>query len=174
VASVFISFAHEDEEIASALKHLIVEELEPEGAVFLSSDVKPGDQWIVKVREALESCEVILCLLSARSARRPWINFEAGAAWIQKRPVIPVCLGKMSKASLSQLPQPYSERQAVALPGQEDVLLKAVAEYLGKVWFPTTESRGAELIAQYTGEPLKRRSLWYKVLDTLTKGYKDA
>ena len=169
MASVFISFAHEDESIANALRYLIEEELEPDGAVFLSSDLKPGDLWMDKVRAALESCKVVLSLLSARSVRRPWINLEAGAAWIQKRPIIPVCFGKMAKGSL---PQPYSQWQAVVLPGQEDALLKAVAQHLGKVWSPT--SADAELIARFTREPMKRRSLWYKMLDSHMKEYKDA
>jgi len=185
MASVFISFVHEDQKIADAIKYLIQEELEPDGPVFLSSDlgqVRPGEQWVDKIRTALESCEVLISLLSARSIKRPWINFEAGAAWIQKRPVIPVCFGKMSKASL---PQPYSGMQAVALPGQEDGLLKAIAEYLGKHWYPRSEpsvnpftgKTSDEMLSMFTGRPVtpsKKRSVWYKILASCLKEYSDA
>ena len=173
MASVFISFVHEDEQIASAVKWLIQEELEPDEEVFLSSDfgqVRPGELWMDKIRAALESCEVLLSLLSGRSIRRPWINFEAGAAWIQKRPVIPVCFGKMSKASL---PQPYSGMQAVVLPGQEDELLKAVARYLGKNWSPPMRDEDAELMSRLSGQPVKSSSLWRKVLAAHLKEYSD-
>jgi hypothetical protein len=174
MASVFISFIHEDEEIANAIRRLIEDELAPDDAVFLSSDslqVLAGSLWIDKIQAAIESCEVLLSLLSARSARRPWINFEAGAAWIQKRPVIPVCLGKMSKASL---PQPYLGKQALVLPGQTNELLKAVAEYLGKYYSPPIQLSNLKGPAKFPGQLGKMRSPWFEVLAELVNEYRDA
>lgn len=36
---------------------------------------------------------MLVSMRSARSIRRLWINFEAGAVWLRKRPVKPVCFG---------------------------------------------------------------------------------
>ena len=53
-----------------------------------------GEIWLDKVRAGLESCEVLLVLLSERSINRAWVNFEAGAAWMSRKPAIPICSGE--------------------------------------------------------------------------------
>src|SRR5438105_9488749 len=116
MARVFISFVHEDKSVAEALQNLISEELKLGKDVFLSADqsqVIAGDVWLDKIRSALEQCEVPVLMLSYRSLRRAWVNFEAGAVWLSKRPVIPVCFGYISKDGL---PQPYGGMQAVNIP----------------------------------------------------------
>jgi hypothetical protein len=69
-------------------------------------------------------------MLSDESVKRPWVNFEAGIAWTRKIPIIPVCLGGLTKDSL---PKPYSSLQAVDLQqfGDDEYLAKSVAHYLG-------------------------------------------
>jgi hypothetical protein len=116
MARVFISFVSEDKSVAEAVQKLIEKELDLKGEVFMSGDrsqVLAGHDWLEKIRSALESCEALVLMLSMRSVRRPWINYEAGAAWILGRPVIPVCFGNLSR---SALPEPYSGMQAAELP----------------------------------------------------------
>ena len=116
MARVFISFVTEDKGVAEAVQNLIEQELGLKGNVFMSADrsqVLAGHDWLEKIRAALQSCEALVLMLSARSLRRPWINYEAGAAWILGRPVIPVCFGNLSP---SVLPEPYSGMQAAELP----------------------------------------------------------
>ena len=55
------------------------------------------------------SVEIILC--SPKSVVRPWINFEAGAAWIRDIPVIPLCHSGMKP---SALPVPLNLLQAAS------------------------------------------------------------
>jgi hypothetical protein len=125
---VFISFVHEDATVAKAVQRLIRDTLGLYDEVFLSSDaIQAGDLWLEKIRDALESCEVLLSLLSARSVQRPWINFETGAAWIQKRLVIPVCYGALSLGSLQE---PYRTLQAVQIPRQAKNLISAIQDRL--------------------------------------------
>ena len=54
-------------------------------------------------------------------------NFEAGAAWIQRRIVIPVCYGSLRPRAL---PPPYASKQAVEIPGQTRDLISALAKHL--------------------------------------------
>ncbi len=99
---VFISLVHEDRSIAEAVQNLITKELQLGKDVFLSADqsqVIAGDVWLDKIRAALEQCEVLVLMLSYRSLRRAWVNFEAGAVWLSKRPVIPVRFGYVLKGS---------------------------------------------------------------------------
>ena len=128
---VFISFVHEDKSIAVALQSVIEQELHLSNSVFLSADqsqVLAGHIWFDRIRDALRSCGVLVLLLSGRSLRRAWVNFEAGAVWLTGRPVIPVCLGTVSKGSL---PQPYAGMQAVDLNEDLDYLLSSIHQHLG-------------------------------------------
>lgn len=129
-ARVFISFVNEDKDIAEAVQRLLVSALRIESGVFLSADqmqVLAGEIWLDKVRAGLESCEVLLVLLSERSINRAWVNFEAGAAWIARKPVIPICIGRMLTEFL---PQPYAGMQAVSLPSNAHYLLQSVHHHL--------------------------------------------
>ena len=67
-------------------------------------------------------------MLSRRGVRRPWVNFEAGAAWLAGKPLIPVCYGKMT---IDTLPRPYSNFHAVELPAKLDFLVESVAKHMG-------------------------------------------
>lgn len=169
MAGVFISCIHEDERVAKSLQALIRMEVQSGGNVFLSSDLQPGELWLEKIREALESCTVLVSLLSVRSIRRPWIGFETGAAWIQRRPIIPVCIGKMSKASL---PPPYEGMQAVVLPGHADKLLGAIARYLGQPYTPPSDGPLLAMLAKSRGESDPRhRLMFFKVLESVLEEY---
>lgn len=131
MADVFISFVHEEKEIAEAVQALLKQELHLADGVFLSEDrsqVYAGDQWLVKIREALDSAKVVVLLFSMRAANRPWVNFEAGAAWLAATPIIPCCYGNMRK---DRLPHPYSTIQALDLPAEVDYLLASVHHHLG-------------------------------------------
>ena len=120
---VFISFVSEDKDVATAVKLLIETRLSLRDRVFLSTELVAGDDWLAEIRAALENSELLIVMLSSRSLKRSWINFETGAAWILKRPIIPVCFGALKK---SALPHPYSNFQAVQLPGDEDELLEGI------------------------------------------------
>lgn len=54
----------------------------------------------------------MLILCSPTSIRRPWINFEAGAAWMRKIPLIPMCHAGLTP---SDLPAPLSFRHGLLL-----------------------------------------------------------
>jgi TIR domain len=85
MARLFVSFVHEDEKVVSAVQGLLQTELNLREEVFLSSDklqIYAGDLWLQKIKEALSAAEIVILMLSRRSVARPWVNFEAGAAWL--------------------------------------------------------------------------------------------
>jgi TIR domain-containing protein len=131
---VFISFVHEDEQVAFAVRHLIERELKIEEGVFLSSDqhtIYAGDNWIETIIHALKSAQVVVSMFSKRSVGRPWVNFEAGAAMIREKTVlIPCCYGRQTRETL---PHPYSALQAVDLNVifNDHYLLESIHHHLG-------------------------------------------
>jgi hypothetical protein len=127
---VFISFIHEDEPVASAVQNLLAQELNLNDEVFLSSDrsqVYAGVIWLDKIKGALGEAGVVVLMMSSRSVRRPWVNFEAGGAWLAGKTVIPCCFGTMTKARLAH---PYSSIQSLDLPGEAFYLLESVYHHL--------------------------------------------
>lgn len=133
MAQVFISFIHEEIAWAAAVQGFIGQMLGSEAEPFLSSDkfqVYAGEKWLDRIMDELESAKVVLLMLSNTSVKRPWVNFEAGAAWTRDIITIPVCFGGMEKANL---PKPYSSLQAIDLEETDDqqYLARSVAHHLG-------------------------------------------
>lgn len=100
---VFISHITEESSIATALKTVLEASFLRMMEVFVSSDptsLNLGSAWGNEIKAGLENCAVQIVIASLESVKRPWINFEAGAVWIQGKPVIPLCHSGMVPASL--------------------------------------------------------------------------
>lgn len=133
MAQVFISFIHEESGYADAVKVFLRGMLGSNITPFLSSDklqVYAGEKWIDRIMEELKEAKVVILMLSTKSVSRPWVNFEAGAAWTRNIVTIPVCYGGLSK---DDLPKPYASLQAVDLTafGDDEYLATSVAHHLG-------------------------------------------
>jgi hypothetical protein len=133
MAKIFMSFIHEESDYAEGVQAFITQILGAEAKPFLSSDqmqVYAGEKWLERIMEELKSAKVMLLMLSEESVRRPWVNFEAGAAWTRDIMTIPVCFGNLRKG---ELPKPYSSLQAVDLSsyGDDEYLAISVAHHLG-------------------------------------------
>jgi len=118
---VFISHITEESELAiiisDSIKKCYLNMLD----TFVSSDsdsIPSGDRWVEKISLALESSVIQLVLCSHQSINRPWINFEAGAAWIRKIPVIPICHSGLSK---DDLPIPLALLQSCDINKENDL-----------------------------------------------------
>jgi hypothetical protein len=133
MAEVFISFIHEEVDYAECVRNFIKWVLTPAVTPFMSSDklqVYAGEKWLDRIMDELASAKVVILMLSKTSVGRPWVNFEAGAAWTRNIVTIPVCFGGLTK---EQLPKPYSSLQAVDLESSDDheYLATSVAHHLG-------------------------------------------
>jgi hypothetical protein len=112
MADIFVSHIHEEADAAEALtKYLRDYGFES----FLSSErwqIRAGERWFDRITEELEEARIVLLMLSLRSVDRPWINFEAGWSWSQKKITIPVCFGGLKPGAM---PRPYSDLQGIDL-----------------------------------------------------------
>src|ERR1700683_596746 len=148
MSQIFISFIHEEEEYAAAVKRFIGKVLGKAAEPFLASDkaqIPAGEIWLDRIKEQLRQAQVMVLMLSPRSVKKAWVNFEAGAAWIRELKVIPVCFNGMTK---NKLPKPYSSYQGLNLFEAEDqfYLVSSIAAHLGMLpptaawhdnWFDT-------------------------------------
>jgi len=117
---VFISYSHEDEIAAQALRTFLEAKLPTGSAIFSAgTQLQLGDDWLQKIRRALKSAKVVIALFSPESVERPWLNFEAGSAWFSDtKKLIPVCIGGLNP---SRLPKPYSNIQGLDLQDHESI-----------------------------------------------------
>lgn len=127
---IFVSHIHEEEAVAEALVRFIRNVLGASTQVFISSDswqIYAGEIWLERIRTELESSKVVILLLSPESVKRPWVNFEAGGAWLTNKVIIPVCFGGLD---ISSLPKPYSNIQALNLEGDDYYLIRSLQHHL--------------------------------------------
>lgn len=117
---VFISHIHDEAAVAKWLKDSISKLLLGAVDFFVSSDrtaIIGGDRWLNKIEDALRESPVVLVLCSERSVLRPWVNFEAGGAWVAGKRVVPICHAGMEP---SRLPEPLKSLQAYNLVLSQD------------------------------------------------------
>ena len=132
-ASIFISHISDEAGIAEALQDAISKDFLGMTEVFVSSDlqsIQAGKSWLAEVESGLDRANLLLVLCSPRSVTRPWINFEAGAAWLRKIPIVPIC---HSGLALQQLPMPLAVMQGTSLTDPRGLkrLYLQIAKVLG-------------------------------------------
>ena len=129
---VFISHISEEAPLALVLKEWIENSFLGQVDVFVSSDdddITAGDQWFRQIEEALADANVLLIICSAASVGRAWINFEAGAGWNKRVPVVPIC---HSGITVNTLPRPLSFFQGLDVDSVDfsEKLMAALAKQL--------------------------------------------
>lgn len=93
--SIFISHASEDHQLAQAWQGLI--RIISKGAItpWYSGDKRAGggidiEEWRANISQVLTEAKHIIVLLTPGSNERPWVLFESGIAFDQKKDIIPV------------------------------------------------------------------------------------
>jgi hypothetical protein len=118
-----------------------------------TDSIAAGEEWLKSIEIALHECSIVVILCSPESIRRPWINFEAGAAWMREIPLIPVChLGLLPR----DLPMPLSLRQGIALSDPDGLrrFYGRVAKILGgDIPSRSFDELAAELTASFSISP---------------------
>jgi hypothetical protein len=135
---VFISHITEESELAKILSEEIKSSFLGLLDTFVSSDgesLPAGGRWLDSIDAALANSAIQISLCSPQSIKRPWINFEAGASWIRRIPVVPLCHSGLSK---SGLPIPLVMLQGADLVNTEDlrVVFAELAKVLGAAKAP--------------------------------------
>lgn len=110
---IFISHITEENAFALMIKKLIDKAYNLGFELFISSDVSgisAGSPWIDNINNALKQCSLMISLCSPVSVQRPWINYEAGAAWGLGKTMIPLL---HSGLNISALKAPLSQFRAI-------------------------------------------------------------
>jgi hypothetical protein len=114
---IFLSHVHEETPLALVLKEWIEDGFYQQYLVFVSStDITSGDEWRKEIKAALADTDIFVSLCSPQSIYRPWIQFEAGSAWIKNIPVIPICHSGMTEI---HLPKTLQEFQSLTIEEHE-------------------------------------------------------
>lgn len=109
--NVFLSYRSVEAKFADVLSEHLRRDFIGLVHVFLASDttsVPAGTLWLSEVIEGLRQSHFHIVVCSSESVRRPWINYEAGAARVRDVPIVPVCHSGLTPA---QLPVPLSESE---------------------------------------------------------------
>jgi len=135
---LFLSHISEEASIAKVLKDWIETTFLGNISVFVSSDISDipaGKKWLEEIEKALSSSNALFALCSPNSIYRPWVNFEAGCAWILKKPIYPICHSGLKKGDL---PQPISIFQALDLEDDQFItdLFSSLAKEFGFLKIP--------------------------------------
>lgn len=85
---VFVSHFSGDEWVA---KQICKEIQALGGETFIDAvDIHKGDVFEDEVRDALDSCDELVVLLTPEALERPYVWLEVGAAWIQQKRIVGV------------------------------------------------------------------------------------
>ncbi len=86
--NVFVSHFSGDEWVAKQM----CKEIQILGAeTFIDAvDIQKGDVFEDEIREALDSCDELLVLLTPEALKRAYIWLEVGAAWVQEKRIVGV------------------------------------------------------------------------------------
>lgn len=125
---VFVSHIGLDAALALAFKKWIELVFADKCAVFVSgsfTDIEPGAVWSRKLREALNTSQLLLVICTRKSINSGWVLFEAGSIWAREAPILPICCD-----SPLELPAPLSEYQSLQF--SEPQFSKNLIERLAK------------------------------------------
>ncbi len=121
---VFISYSHMDVKYANTLYKLLKEE----GCnVFMDRERnEAGEILSKKIEEGLNSSRELCLLLSKKSLKSNWVTTEWGAAWIQKKLIVPLLIDLKFK-DLPKIDKRISEKISIEWPADFNDLRKGYA-----------------------------------------------
>src|SRR4051812_36449472 len=111
MADIFISHSSRDSEVAAAIGERI-RRARPTWSLFYDKDnIRAGQRWQERLREELQSCRVVLVLLSRNWLVSPWCFTEAVTASFRGKDVVGIETEDLTPADLERAPPILHERQ---------------------------------------------------------------
>jgi hypothetical protein len=129
--SIFIAHVSEESTLALYLQKTISDQFLGTVNVFVDkTSISGGGDWLQALHDALDQADMQIILCSPLSIVRPWVNFEAGAAWLKGIPIFPLCHAGLDPAGL---PIPLSLQQGgiIAERATFESLYRRIAEIAG-------------------------------------------
>ncbi len=155
---LFLSHIHEESQLALCIKQWVETTFTERIEVFCSSDSIAFAQdanFLRKLLKELRKSDLLLLLASSRSLQRPWINFEAGCAWVRDLEIVPLCHSGQKRGSL---PLPLALFTAIEIldpKGCED-FLNILRVRLGETRLVPVASRMADELKDAAVRDAKR------------------
>jgi hypothetical protein len=107
MADVFISYSHDDNDFARALRQSI----ESFASVWLDeNELMPADDFSEKIKDAVQNTACTIVIWTNNSLESPWVHREAAIAEVNNR-LIQVCVG-------AGPPRFHAKHQCVSLPNK--------------------------------------------------------
>jgi hypothetical protein len=120
MADIFISHSNKDNEAAAAISERIRRE-RPTWSLFYDDDnIRAGQRWQERLREELQSCRVVLAVLSRNWLSSPWCFTEAVTASFRGKDVVGIEIEDLTPHDLERAPPILHERQRVRLCDGDD------------------------------------------------------
>ena len=126
---VFISYAHEDRQVAVSLAAKLHEE---NWNVFLDRGIEPGAEWNEVIQQALRDARCVLVLWSAASRSSLWVQGEAADSFARNT-YVPVRIDKTEPPKLFRHVQAKSIAKWVEQQDTDELnsLKSAIASRIG-------------------------------------------
>lgn len=129
---VFVSYAHDDANVAQELLARLGDMVT--AAWMDQSEIASGEAIAQKVKEFLRRASAIVVLVSERSLKSQWVQFEVGAAFAMDMPIILILIGQTDlEKSLPDWLQGIAYIDARKRPMQEVAGEVALALSLGGI-----------------------------------------
>lgn len=124
---VFISYAHEDEDLAGEIADLF--EANRFDTYMAARDITGGIKFEADIREAIVCAQLLVPLITPHSSARAWVLCEVGAAWGLGKPILPA----VAFVEFGDLPEVISSRHAqrVETSEQRMGLIEAAQRLVG-------------------------------------------
>ena len=117
-------------------------------AVLRQGQIRAGQRWQERLREELQSCRVVLALLSRNWLGSPWCFAEAVTATFRGKDVVGIETEDLTAEDLGRAPPILHERQRVRLRDGDDRPWQEILEALDRSgldpndWFPIPPNVG--------------------------------
>ncbi len=148
MADIFISHSGKDNEAAAAIGERIRRD-RPTWSLFYDKDnIRAGQRWQERLREELQSCRVVLVVLSRHWLGSSWCFAEAVTATFRGKDVVGIEMEDLTADELARAPPILHERQRVRLRDGEDRPWQEILEALDRSgldpndWFPIPPNVG--------------------------------
>jgi len=87
---VFISYSHENREIAGMIKEAFT--ILGIDSFLAHEDIPGGEEWEKEIKEELKNCDIFVPILTNEFKESEWTDQETGAAFIRDATIIPLSL----------------------------------------------------------------------------------
>lgn len=130
---IFISHITDEQFVAAEIEKMLNDAFLHQFEIFVSSNpntLRAGSVWGEEIFNKLKEADAGIVVVSPKSKKREWINFEAGAIWGKGVPVIPAC---HSGLKIDDLDYPLQKLQAVDLTNERSAqnMFNPLANVLG-------------------------------------------